>query len=200
MNTKSFNIKSIFFSVFVLVITTATAQSTTWKVDKSHSALSFAVDHMVISETTGQFNDYEITAIASKKDFTDAVFNVTIQTASIDTKDAKRDGHLKSPDFFDVKKYPTITFKSKKFKKLSGKKYVLEGEFMMQGVTKKVAFDVKFGGVVKDPWGNTRMGMKLIGEVNRYDYNLKYNSALEAGGLMIGKTVTIECRVELVKQ
>ena len=178
----------------------AIAQNTNWKVDASHSSIGFSIDHLVVSETVGQFNDYTMTIQADKDDFTDARFEVNIQTASIDAKDEKRDGHLKSPDFFNVDKYPTITFKGNQFKKVKGNKYKVTGDLTMNGVTKEVTLDAQFGGTIKDPWGGTRAGLKLWGELDRYEYGLKYNSVLEAGGLTIGQEVRIECRVELIRQ
>jgi len=179
---------------------TANSQTTNWKLDNSHSSIGFSVDHLVVSETVGQFNDYTATITADKEDFTDAKFEITIQTKSVDSRDEKRDEHLRGNDFFDSEKYPTITFKGKEFKKVSGNKYKVIGTFTLHGVTKEVTFDATFGGTVKDPWGGTRAGLKLSGEIDRYDYGLKYNSILEAGGLAIGQKVRIEVRLELIKE
>jgi len=176
------------------------AQNTQWKVDPSHSTIGFSIDHLVISETTGEFGKYDMEIASDKDDFTDATFNVTIAAASIDTEDEKRDGHLKSADFFDVEKYPTIEFKGKRFEKVGEGKYKVHGTMSMHGVTKEVTLDAKFNGIVKDPWGGTRAGLKVWGEIDRYDYGLKYNSVLEAGGLAVGQEVRIECRLELIKQ
>ena len=183
----------------LLLSITANAQTTNWQVDKVHSSIGFSVDHLVVSETVGEFNDYSMSVLSDKDDFTDAKFSVTIQVNSIDTKDEKRDAHLKSADFFDAEKYPTITFVGKEFKKVEGNKYIVTGTFTMHGISKEVSFDAKFGGIVKDPWGGTRAGLKVSGEIDRYDYGLKYNSILEAGGMAIGREVRLECRVELIK-
>ena len=191
----------LFFLTVLILLTIATnAQITSWKLDHSHSSIGFSVDHLVISETVGGFNDYSMSVQSDKNDFTDAKFEITIMTASIDTKNEKRDEHLRGDDFFDTEKFPTITFKGKKFKKISGDKYQVIGIFTLNGVTKEVSVDAKFGGIVKDPWGGTRAGLKIWGEIDRYDYNLKYNSVLEAGGLAIGEEVRIECRFELIKE
>ncbi len=196
--------KKVLFGAIALLLVAATsqAQSTVWKTEPngSHSNVGFAVDHLVISETTGEFEDYEVTVKADKDDFTDAVFEVVIKTASINTKDEKRDGHLKSADFFNVEQHGTITFKGSKFKKVKGDKYKVTGELTMNGVTKTVTLDAQFRGVVKDPWGNTRAGLKVYGPIDRTDFGLKYNSALDNGGLMIGEEVRITCNVELIKQ
>ncbi len=183
------------------LLSTATyAQSTTWTGDIAHSSIGFNVDHMVISEMTGQFGDYAITAKADKEDFSDASFDVTIQMNSVNTQDDQRDGHLKNADFFDVEKYPTMTFKSTKMKKAKGKKYKLHGDMTIKGVTKSVVLEATFGGIITDPWGNVRAGFKITGEIDRQDFGLTYNSVLDSGGLAVGNEVRIETRVELIKQ
>ncbi|MES2656879.1 MAG: YceI family protein [Bacteroidota bacterium] len=177
-----------------------TAQNTTWNLDKSHSSINFAIDHLIISETTGKFTDYAVNAKSDKPDFTDVVFDFTAQVNSINTADEKRDDHLKGPDFFDAAKHPTIIFKGKKFVKVKGNNYKVYGELTMHGVTKSIVFNARFGGIVKDPWGGTRAGLKIWGDIDRYDFGLKYNSVLEAGGLSIGQTVRISCNIELIKK
>ena len=138
-----------------LLVAGAQAQNTVWKSDLSHSNVKFGVDHMVISETEGQFTEFEVTALADKDDFSDASYEVTIQTASIDTENEQRDGHLKSGDFFDAGANPTITFTGSEFKKLDGKDYEVTGELSMHGVTKTVTLKGQFNGIIIDPWGNT---------------------------------------------
>lgn len=177
----------------------ASAQNTKWNIDKSHSSINFAVDHLVISETTGKFEDYTVNAKSDRTDFTDVVFDFTAQINSVNTDDAKRDEHLKSADFFDQKNYPVITFKSKKFIKVKGNVYKVTGDLTMHGITKTVTLSAKFGGIIKDPWGGTRAGLKVFGEIDRYDFGLKYNSVLEAGGLSIGQMIRITCNIELIK-
>lgn len=182
-----------------MIFGNAKAQNTSWNLDRSHSSIGFSVEHMVVSETVGQFNDFSVDIKSDKPDFTDAKGSVTIQTASIDTKDAKRDGHLKSPDFFDAEKNPTIKFEIKQFAKVKDKEYKLVGNLTMHGVTRSVTLTGKFAGIVKDPYGMTRTGIKLSGEVDRYDFGLKYNAAMEAGGMVIGQKVTINCNIELTQ-
>lgn len=177
-----------------------TAQNTTWNLDKSHSSINFAVDHLIISETTGQFTDYTVNAKSDKPDFTDVVFDFKAQVNSINTADEKRDEHLKGADFFDVVKHPTIIFKGKKFVKVKGNNYKVYGELTMHGITKPIVFNARFGGIVKDPWGGTRAGLKIWGDIDRYDFGLKYNSVLEAGGISIGQMVRISCNIELIKK
>ncbi|MCZ2356471.1 MAG: YceI family protein [Bacteroidia bacterium] len=184
---------------FILGASIVNAQSTVWKLDKSHSSVGFTIDHMVISEVTGSFNDFVFNVKSDKPDFTDAVFDATIQVKSIDTKEPKRDDHLRSDDFFDAANYPTIKFVGKKFSQVSGKQYKVTGDLTMHGVTKTVTLDAKFNGLIKDPYGNTRAGLKVWGEIDRYDYGLKYNAVLEAGGLTIGQTVRLNINAELIQ-
>ena len=172
---------------------------TKWSFDTSHSTVRFAVDHMVISEVEGQFTSYEGTVETTKADFSDAKINFKININSIDTDDIKRDNHLKSEDFFNVEKFPNMTFQSTSIEVIKGGNYILKGDLTIQGVTKEIALKMSYGGTVKDPWGNTKAGIKVTGKINRTDFNLKYNSVMETGGLMIGEEVSITCKVELMK-
>lgn len=176
------------------------AQSQTWDVDHSHSSVNFAVDHLVISETNGKFDTYTLDVKSDKPDFTDAKFTAVIQTKSINTADSKRDEHLRAKDFFDVQKNPTIVFEGKKFEKVKGSTYKVYGKLTLNGVTKDVVWDAKFNGIVKDPWGGTRAGLKVSTEIDRYEYGLKYNSVLESGGLAVGQEVRIAANFELIKK
>ena len=186
--------------LLIIIPVTAYAQQTTWVIDKSHSSIGFDIDHLVISQTEGTFNAYDATIKADASDFSDATFDVTIQAASVDTKNEQRDAHLRNADFFDVEKYPEITFKVTKFKKVEGKKYKVTGLFTMHGVTKEVTLDAVFGGIIIHPSFGTRAGLRITGALNRYDFGLKYNAAMEAGGYILGKEVRIDCRLEMVQQ
>jgi polyisoprenoid-binding protein YceI len=149
------------------------AQSQEWQLDTSHSSVNFAVDHLVISETTGKFDVYSADVKADRPDFTDAKFNVVIQAKSINTNDPKRDEHLRGADFFNTDKNPTITIEGKKFEKMKDGKYKVFAKVTMNGVTKDEVWDAKFNGITKDPWGGTRAGLKVIATIDRYGYNLK---------------------------
>lgn len=178
------------------------AQSS-WNVDASHSKLGFAVTHMMVSETEGKFKIYEgkVTSVKPEADFTDAKIDFSVDAASINTDDEKRDGHLKSPDFFDVAKYPKITFASKSMKagKIKGT-YILTGDLTMHGVTKSVTLNATGASkIVKDPYGMERYAFKVIGTINRIDYGLKYNSVLEAGGVALSEDVRLDINVEITK-
>ena len=191
--------KKIITSVALLAsMTIANAQ--TWQLDKSHSSVKFSVTHMMVSETEGNFKSFTGNVSAQKEDFSDLNADFSIQVNSINTDDEKRDGHLKSPDFFDAEKYPTITFKSTSFKKADEKTYKLAGQLTMHGVTKPVTFDVKYNGTAKDPYGNIKAGFTLDGKINRKDFGLTWNAATEAGGLLVGEDLKVQAEIQLVKQ
>ena len=158
------NFKTTFTLITLLFVSLLSfAQETAWNVDHVHSSVGFSIDHLVVSETTGRFNEYTAVIKADEADFSDATFEVTIQAKSVDTKDEKRDAHLRNADFFDVQKYPTITFKSSKFTKVSGSKYKITGIFTMHGISKEVTLDAKFGGIITDSRFGTRAGLKIYG-------------------------------------
>jgi len=194
--------KKITFILGVLLLTmfSATAQKTKWTFDKVHSKIQFDVTHMVISEVSGRFLDYEGTVLADKADFSDAKIDFSIDVKSIDTDDQQRDGHLLSADFFDAAKHPKITFKGKSMTAAGKNHYKLTGDLTMHGVSKSTTLDVKYGGTITDPYGNVKAGFKITGLIDRTDFGLKYNSVMESGGLLIGEEITITCNVELLKQ
>lgn len=187
---------SIVIALFSVALVNA---QTTWNIDPSHSSIRFAVDHMVISEVEGIFSKYEGSVVTTKDDFSDAKINFSIDVNSVDTDNEKRDGHLKSADFFETEKYPKMTFVSTSVEKIGDSKYNLKGKLTLHGITKEITLAMTYGGTTKDPWENTKAGLKITGVINRTDFGLKYNSVLEAGSLMIGEEVIITCKVELVK-
>jgi polyisoprenoid-binding protein YceI len=175
---------------------------TNWKIDNSHSKMGFMVTHLMVSETEGKFKIYEGTVQSkSDLDFTDAKIEFSADVNSVNTDDEKRDGHLKSPDFFDAEKYPKITFKATSMKPTKVKTtYTLEGDLTMKGVTKKVKLmAIGSSKTVKDPWGNTKYGFKVVGTINRKDWGLNWNAALESGGVVVSEAVKIDITVELNK-
>jgi polyisoprenoid-binding protein YceI len=178
----------------------AFAQNAKWALDRSHSGLAFSVAHMVVSETTGRFDDFNVMMMADHDDFSDAKIDVMIKVESVNTDDKKRDGHLKSPDFFDVAKFPTMAFKAKELKQVGDKKYKLSGDFTMKGVTKPVELDVRLGGIMKDKQGKTRAGFKVTGTINRQDFGVKWNSMLDNGGAVVGDEVELRANLEMIKQ
>ncbi|MBL7961330.1 YceI family protein [bacterium] len=178
---------------------TAFAQ-TTWEVDQVHTNVIFNVSHMVVAEVTGNFTDFNATITATKSDYSDAQAEMTIKVASISTDNEKRDGHLKSEDFFAVEKFPVITFKSKSFTKTGDNTYKITGDFTMRGVTKTIELNAKFKGEINDPWGNVKSGWKVTGSVDRTEYGVNWNKAIEAGGFVVGKTVEITINAEFTKK
>lgn len=188
-----------FTAVLLLFGFISLSAQTKWAIDKTHSGVQFSVSHLVISEVSGQFKSFDGSIEAAKDDFSDAKIDFSIDVASINTDNEKRDAHLKSDDFFNAEKFPKMTFKGKSFKKVSGKNYKLVGDFTIRDVTKEITLDVVYNGTVKDPWGNTKAGFKIKGEVNRFDYNLKWNALMETGGAVVGSTVYITVNLELQK-
>lgn len=176
-----------------------TAQQGGWKFDKSHSGITFSVRHLVISEVTGNFKDFDIAFNATKDDFTDASVEATIKVASINTDNERRDNHLKSDDFFNAEKFPEIKFKSSSFEKVGGNKYKITGDLTIRDVTKKVTFDATYNGSIKGMGGSTVTAWKATLDLNRFDYGLKWNRAIESGGLVVGEIVNITLNLEIVK-
>jgi len=195
---KMKNINKIIIA-FALLSTTIFAQ-TKWNFDFAHSEVGFSVTHMLISETDGFFKDYTGSIVTTGDNFENAQINFEAKTASIFTDNEKRDKHLASPDFFDAEKYPTLTFVSTSFTKVDDKNYKLVGNLTIKEVTKEVTLDVKYNGTINDPWGNTRAGFKVSGEVDRFTYGLTWNAALETGGLVVSKEVDLNIKIELIKE
>lgn len=190
---------TFFLAIISVILLHAQTPKTTWNLDKAHSSVHFSVAHMVISEVEGKFTDFNADLKADKPDFTDANGTFTVALKSVNTDNDKRDEHLRSSDFFDAEKYPNMTFTIKKFVKVKDKSYKLTGDLTLHGITKTITLDAKFGGIIKDPYGMTRTGLKVTGKINRYDFGLKYNKAMEAGGVLIGQNVKININIELTK-
>lgn len=180
--------------------TVKTSTKTKWALDSTHSELVFKVRHMMITNVKGEFRKFDASILSTGTDFTKSSIDVTIDAASIFTNEDKRDGHLKSADFFDVENYPTLTFKGTSFKKVGEDEYKLTGELTIKGVSKEVELDVEFGGINKDPWGNEKAGFSLEGKINRKDFGLNWNAALETGGVLVSEEVKISAEVQFVKQ
>jgi polyisoprenoid-binding protein YceI len=174
-------------------------QNINWNFDKSHTNVRFSIAHMVVSEVEGNFGVFDGKVSTVGDDFTKSKIDFTIDVNSINTQNEARDKHLKSADFFDTEKYPSIIFKSKIMKKTGERDFELSGDLTMHGVTKPVVLNVKFGGSIIDPYGNFRVGFKITGDLDRTLWGLKYNSILEAGGVTIGETVSITSNIELIK-
>jgi polyisoprenoid-binding protein YceI len=165
----------------------------TWNVDASHSEIGFTARHLMVSKVRGQFKDFAAVVTVTQP-FEESTVEATVQMASIDTNSADRDVHVKSPDFFDVENFPAMTFKSAKVTNNT-----LDGLLTIKGVSKPVSFNLDFGGVSADPWGGTRAGFEATTEINRKDFDLSWNVAVEGGGVLVGEKVKITLDVELVR-
>lgn len=168
--------------------------------DPTHSELIFKIKHLMITNVKGEFQKFNITVDSKGNDFSDAKVSATIETDSIFTNNADRDAHLRSADFFDAEKFPQITFNSTELNKLDDENYQLKGILDMHGVEKEVILDVEFGGFVKDPYGNHKAGFSVSGKLNRKDWGLNWNAALEAGGVMVSEEVRLNAEVQFVKE
>ncbi|MES1040425.1 YceI family protein [Peribacillus simplex] len=174
--------------------------NTKWTVDPTHSAIEFSVKHMMIAKVKGSFNKFEANILANPSDLTTAEIDFTVDVASIDTRNADRDNHLRSADFFDVEKNPTLTFKSTKIVKTDEDEYDVTGNVTLNGVTQEETFSITFEGQGKDPWGNEKAGFSGKGKIKRSDYGLTYNAALETGGVLIGDQITLTIEIEVAKE
>jgi polyisoprenoid-binding protein YceI len=174
--------------------------TTTWNIDPAHSVAEFKVKHMMISNVKGQFAKVSGALTLDESDLTNSRVDALIEAASIETRDAQRDAHLKSADFFHVEKFPTLSFKSTRISLVRDGELAAEGDLTIRGVTRKVLFSIE-GPTrpVKDPWGNTRVGLSATTKINRKDFGLTWNGALEAGGILVGDEVTITLDVQFVK-
>jgi len=183
--------------VLVLGFGTVAAQGT-YGIDSAHSSVGFKVRHLV-SRVSGGFNEFDGTIVADFENLDASSVEFTIQASSIDTKNEKRDGHLRSPDFFDVEKYPEITFKSSKITKIDGDSFAAAGTLTMRGVSKEVVLTVDFLGEMT-AMGGTRAGYELTTTLNRKDYGVSWNRALDAGGFVLGDDVEVNINLEVIKQ
>ncbi|MGH9272567.1 MAG: YceI family protein [Ilumatobacteraceae bacterium] len=170
----------------------------TWTIDASHSSVGFSVRHMMVSKTRGRFSSFAGT-IDVADDPSASTAEVTIDVSSIDTRDAKRDDHLRSPDFFDASKHPQITFRSTALEPHGDDVFRLVGDLTVKGITRPVTLDVEVGGVAQDPWGGTRVGFTASGTLDRSDFGLEWNAALETGGVLVGDKIKLDLDVEAVK-
>jgi polyisoprenoid-binding protein YceI len=172
----------------------------TWQLDASHSSIGFSVKHLMIATVKGSFGSFEASFSGDEADLSKAQVNVKIDTTSIDTSNDQRDGHLRSPDFFDVENFPAITFAGKRIVGNAFGEFKLIGDLTIRGVTKEIVLDVTFEGRAKDPWGNSRLGYTAKGKINRSEFGLNWNQALEAGGVLVSEEVKISVEASFVRQ
>ncbi len=180
-------------------VTGVSAEMTRWNLDHDHTTLGFQVKHMVVSKTNGKFLEYSgvVEMDPEAKEF--KTIEAVIQTKSVFTDHKKRDEHLRSPDFFDAKTFPTMTYTMKSYKK-TGDTYTALGDLTLRGVTKEITLVGTFNGVAKDPWGNTRAGFTAEGTLNRKDYGMKFSKMLDNGGLMVGDEVKLMLEIEVIQE
>ena len=186
-----------------MTTTTETTKTTTWQIDPTHSAVEFAVKHMMFTTVRGRFKDVKGTITVDENDPNHARVEVEIAAASLDTGVADRDAHLRSADFLDVENHPTITFRSKRVEgaaKQEGDQFRVIGDLTIRGTTMEVALDAQFEGTGKDPWGGIRAGSRATARLDRRDWGLKWNQALETGGVLVANEVRVEVEVQAVRQ
>lgn len=171
-----------------------------WKIDSSHSHVTFGVRHMMISTARGRFGEVNGTVEFDEANPSNSTVNVQIEAASIDTRDAQRDGHLRSADFLDAENYPTLTFVSKRVEKIDDTHGRIIGDLTIRGVSKEVVLDTEYAGQAKSPWGTTSAGFSAKTSINRKDWGLEWNGALETGGVLVGDQVNIDIDLEIIKE
>jgi polyisoprenoid-binding protein YceI len=171
----------------------------TWNMDPTHSELGFKVKHMMVTNLSGKFSDFSIQAASDDEQFSNPEISFSAKIASVNTGQEQRDTHLRSAEFFDAEVHPEMTFKATKMEKLSDENYKMHGDLSIKGVTKPVALDVEFGGIGKDPLGNTKAGFTVNGKIKRSDFGLTWNATLETGGVLVSDEVRINSEIQLVK-
>lgn len=172
-----------------------------WVIDPTHSEVQFKIKYLMITNVSGSFNIFQATVQTEDEDFMKAKVSFTVDIDSISTGNEQRDGHVKSPDFFDAATYPKIKFEATKFKSVDNDgSYELYGDLTIKHTTKNIKFDVEFGGVVKDYYGNTKAGFSINGKINRKDFGLTWNAITEAGGIVVSDDVKIACEIQLIEQ
>jgi polyisoprenoid-binding protein YceI len=173
---------------------------TSYNIDTAHSEIAFTARHMMFAKVRGQFNSWTAALSYDPRDLSKTAVQIDIDTASIDTREAQRDGHFRSDDFFNAEKFPKMTFKSKRIEGAGDKRYKLVGDLTIRDVTREVTLDVEETGGGKDPWGNQRLGFSAKGAINRGDWGLKWNQALEAGGVLVSDKVEIEVEAQVIEK
>jgi len=181
-------------------LATPKVSTSTWNIDPTHSVVEFKVRHMMISNVKGQFTKVSGRLTLSESELTDSRIEALIEASSIETRDAQRDAHLKSADFFHAEKFPTLSFQSTRITLVRGGHLAVEGNLTIRGITRQVVFSVEGPTPpAKDPWGNTRIGVSAYTKINRKDFGLTWNTTLETGGILVGDEVTISLDIQFVK-
>ncbi len=170
-----------------------------WNLDPTHSEITFKVKHMMITNVTGNFTDFSVNTTTDGEDFSNAEISFAAKTNSVNTGNEQRDGHLKSTEFFDTEKFSELTFNATNLVKVDAENYKLSGNLTIKDVTKPISLNAEYGGIQKDPWGNIKAGFTITGKINRKDFGLLWNAALETGGVMVSEEVRIAAEIQLVK-
>lgn len=172
----------------------------TWAIDPTHSEIGFKVKHMMFTNVSGKFNVFEADIQNEEENFETSAIHFTSEVNSINTGNDDRDNHLRSADFFDVENFGKLTFKSTNIKKVNEGEYKISGDLTIKDVTKNITLDAEYSGLMKDPWGNTKIGLSLNGKINRKEFGLTWNAALETGGVLVGEDIKLNAEVQFVKQ
>lgn len=175
-------------------------ETTKWALDPTHSSLGFKIKHLMISNVSGSFKSFQAEAETNGADFSTAQINLSAEMGSITTNNEQRDAHLRNADFFEVEKFPELKFRSTKIAKTDSGTFDLYGELTLKGIARPVKLHAEFNGAVKDPWGGERAGFVITGKIDRSEWGISFNGALEAGGVVLGEEVKIHSEIELVKQ
>jgi polyisoprenoid-binding protein YceI len=176
------------------------SQKIKWSIDPTHTEIGFKVRHMMFTNVSGKFGKYQSTIETESDDFTNAMVEFTADIDSLSTGNTERDQHLLSPDFFDAARFPTLDFTAASFEKLDDGDFKLAGDLTMHGVTKPISLAVEFSGLLKDPWGNSKVAFTVTGKIHRKDWGLVWNAALESGGVLVSDDVSIHAEIQLIKQ
>lgn len=172
----------------------------TWSIDPSHSEIGFKVKHMMFTNVSGKFNDFKATIENNENEFETSTISFSAQVESIDTNNIDRDNHLRSADFFDVENFPELSFQSTNIKKNSESQFEISGDLTIKEATVNVTLEAEYSGIMKDPWGNTKIGLSLSGKINRKEFGLNWNAALETGGVLVGENINLLIEAQLIKQ
>jgi polyisoprenoid-binding protein YceI len=172
----------------------------TWAIDPTHSEIGFKVKHMMFTNVSGKFNTSEATIENEDNQFETSKINFSADVNTVDTNNGDRDNHLRSADFFDVEKFPKLSFVGTSIKKINEGLFQIDGDLTIKDVTKSVSLETEYSGIMIDPWGNTKAGLSITGKINRKDFGLTWNSTLETGGVLVGEEIKLNVEIQLIKQ
>jgi polyisoprenoid-binding protein YceI len=190
----------IFVYTIIVITFKATIMTTTkkWSLDPTHSEIGFKIRHLMITNVSGSFEKFNVNAETEGDDFSKAKISFSADTNSVSTNNEQRDQHLRSADFFDAETYPELKFESTGMRSISANEFELTGDLTIRNVTKPVKLGVEYGGLMKDPWGNLKAGFTLNGKINRKEWDLNWNAALETGGILVGEEVKINAEIQML--